>query len=261
MHSEALTDIAESIGHWRLWGRLGFMEIRRRYRRTVLGPFWTTLSMAILIGMMGFLFATLWKMDIKEYLPYLATGFIAWLPVAAIIAESCSVFVSAESTLKQIRLPLTLFVFIVVWRNMIVMGHHFLIYFVIVLIFPVPVNWNTLLVVPGLLLLWINGIWIGLMVGAVGARFRDVQPLVASMLQVLLFITPIFWPPEQLGRRAVYIVDPNLLYHIINVIRAPLLGTAPEPLSWYVVLGMTVVGWTTTLLMFDRIRRRLPYWL
>lgn len=261
MRSEAFADIAESVGHWRLWGRLGFMEVRRRYRRTVLGPFWTTLSMAILIGMLGFLFATLWKMEIREYLPYLASGFVVWLPVAAIITESCSIFTSAEPTLKQTRLPLMMFAFIVVWRNMIVFGHHIVVYFAVVMIFPVPFNWNTLLVVPGLFLLWFNAIWIAMLIGAVAARYRDVQPLLTSMLQILIFVTPIFWPPDQLGRKAMYIVDPNPLYHFIIIVRAPLLGTAPDPLSWYFVLVVTVVGWTVTLLLFGRIRRRLPYWL
>lgn len=262
IQSEALSDIAESIRRWRLWGREGVMEVRRRYRRTVLGPFWASLSMALLVGSMGVLFATLWKMDVSDYLPYLMTGFLAWLPTAAIIIESCSAFIEAQAILTQMRLPLTLFIFRVVWRNLIVFGHHLVVYLVIVLLFDVPVNWNTLLVLPGLLFFCVNGIWIGLLIGALATRYRDVKQLVSSLLQILLFITPIFWPADQLvGKRAFVFVDVNVFYHLVSVIRDPLLGKQPAALSWYVAAAVAVLGWTLMLILFGRIRRRLPYWL
>lgn len=261
MLNAALSDVVDGLQMWRLWGRLGAMEIRRRYRRTVLGPFWASLSLAILIAAMGVLFANLWKLDVADYLPYLASGFIVWFPISAIIMESCGAFVAAAGTIQQVRLPYSLFIYVVLWRNLIVFGHHVAVYVVIAVIFSVPVNANSLLVLVGLIFLCLNGVWVGLLVGALTTRFRDVQPLLASLLQILLFVTPIFWPPELLARRVALLVDLNPFYHFVAILRAPLLGQAPEAISWYAVVAVTVAGWSLTLFVFGRVRDRLPYWL
>jgi lipopolysaccharide transport system permease protein len=76
-----------------------------------------------------------------------------------------------------------------------------------------------------------------------------------------MFVTPIFWAPEQLGARFSQYVDFNPLYHYVDIIRSPLLGRAPAMLSWEMVVAGTLVGWALTLFVYSRFRRRLPYWL
>ena len=256
-----LNDVVDGLRRWRLWGRMGAMDIRRRYRRTALGPFWASLSLAILIAAMGVLFANLWKLELADYLPFLASGFIVWFPITSIIMESSGAFVAAAPTLQQIRLPYSLFIYVVLWRNLVVFGHHLAVYVVIAVIFSVPVNANTLLLPVGLFFLCANGVWVGLLVGALTTRFRDVQQLLASLLQILLFVTPVFWPPDLLARRGVLLVDLNPFYHFVAIMREPLLGKAPAALNWYVVAAVTVSGWALTVLVFGRVRDRLPYWL
>ena len=256
-----LNDVVDGLRRWRLWGRMGAMDIRRRYRRTALGPFWASLSLAILIAAMGVLFANLWKLELADYLPFLASGFIVWFPITSIIMESCGAFVAAAPTLQQIRLPYSLFIYVVLWRNLVVFGHHLAVYVVIAVIFSVPVNANTLLLPVGLFFLCANGVWVGLLVGALTTRFRDVQQLLASLLQILLFVTPVFWPPDLLARRGVLLVDLNPFYHFVAIMREPLLGKAPAALNWYVVAAVTVSGWALIVLVFGRVRDRLPYWL
>lgn len=258
----ALEDIAEGLRRWRLWGRMGWGDIRRRYRRTVLGPFWTTLSMAILVVSVGIVFATLWKMDISVYLPFLCTGLIAWIPISTVLTESCNALVSGESVLKQVRVPYSLFIYATVWRNLIVMAHHLVVYVVVARIFDVPVNMNTLLVVLGVAFFALNSMWIGLLLGMVCVRYRDLQALVGTVLPIVMLVTPIFWPPELLaGSGRLALVDANVFYHVIDVIRAPLLGKAPAMLSWIWVGGLAVFGWSITFVLFSRFRSRLCYWL
>ena len=69
-YGDAIADIVHGAGMFDLWGRMGWADIRRRYRRTVIGPFWTSVSLAIFIITMGVVWANLWKLDPKEYLPY-----------------------------------------------------------------------------------------------------------------------------------------------------------------------------------------------
>jgi len=100
-----------------------------------------------------------------------------------------------------------------------------------------------------------------LVLAMVCARFRDIQQIVISILQVSMFVTPIFWSPDQLRGRLVAAVEYNLLYHYVDIIRAPLLGRAPATLSWVIVFMATVVGWAIAFCLYSRFRRRIPYWL
>jgi ABC-2 type transport system permease protein/lipopolysaccharide transport system permease protein len=97
--------------------------------------------------------------------------------------------------------------------------------------------------------------------GMVSARFRDVPPLVGNIIQILMFITPIFWFSSQLGPGAQPIITYNLMYHLVEVMRAPMLGTAPSLLSYGFTIAGAIIGWVVTFDLYARFRRRIPYWL
>lgn len=260
---KALADVREVFHRWEFWVRLGAVEVRRRYRRTYVGPFWVSISMAIFIAATGIVYSLLFQQEIKQYIPFLASGMIAWTPISSIMTESCVTFVSAEGILKQIPLPYTVLIAASIWRNLIVFFHNFIIYCLVVLLFDVPVNANTLLIVFGILSYAINGMWIALLIAIVCARYRDIQPLLVSALQILMFVTPIFWPASMLeknllGKICVWV---NPFYHLTQVIRAPLLGECPQ---WFVYVSVTllaVFGWLFTLVLFSKVRQRIIYWL
>ena len=126
--------------------------------------------------------------------------------------------------------------------------------------FAIPIDWYMLEIVPAFLLLAINAFWISILLGLIGARFRDVPPIVASFLQVAFFVTPIIWPIETLGQwQAIGTLNP--LFAAIDVVRAPLLGRATAAYSWTVLLIVTVVGSVLTFAMFARFRARIAYWI
>ncbi len=198
----ALDDIRRGLALWRVWTSLAILDVRRRYRRTLIGPYWTSLSYAILVGSMAVVFSNLWNMKLADYLPYLSSGFIAWMFIMSIASEGCSVFVSSEGMLKNSTLPYSSYVFSMLLKNIIVMLHHMSVYAVIALVYLDVFNWNYLLVFPALFLILLNGAWLGLGLGIVVARYRDVQQIVTSALQIVLFITPIFWPVDKVSDAA-----------------------------------------------------------
>ena len=260
-YDAAFADILSGITYWRMWGRLGWQETKRRYRRTVLGPFWTTFSLGIFIMTLGVLWAQLWKQDPKTYIPFLTSGMLAWALVSTIINEGCATFTSAESLIKTLVFPYTVLSCAVVWRNLIVLFHNLLIYVVVVAYAGVTVSESSLLILPGLVLVSVNGASMATLLGLVCSRFRDIQQIIGSLLQVSMFVTPIFWSPEQLGPRGTVFVDFNILYHFVEIIRAPMLGHVPSVWTYEVVAYCTLAGWTTTLMLYSRFRRRMPYWL
>ena len=256
----ALRDVVEGAGAFRLWGMLGWQDIRQRYRRSTLGPFWLTISMGALVGGLGVLYSGLFKMDVADYLPFVAAGLILWGLISGLITEGCSAFIGAEGIIKQVSLPLSVHVYRVVWRNFIVFAHNIIIYVVAAVFFSIHPGWVGLLILPGLALLCLNGVWMGLLLGLVSARFRDVPQIVASVVQVTFFLTPIIWKPELLPDRA-FILEFNPFFHLLELVRAPLLGQAPGLGSWLATLGITLGGWLVTLLMYRRYRWRVAYWV
>ena len=256
----AFADIVEGARAWHLWSMLGWQDIRQRYRRSKLGPFWLTISMGALVGGLGVLYAGLFKVEVADYLPFIAVGFIVWSLISGLIVEGCDAFIRAESIIKQVGLPLSVHVYRVVWRSAIIFAHNAVIYVVVAVIFSIQPGWTGLLALPGLALVCLNGVWLGLLFGLVSARFRDVPQIVASVVQIAFFLTPIIWKPELLPGRAL-VLDANPFYHFLELVRGPALGQAPEPVSWIAVLGITVCGWAATLAMYRAYRWRVAYWV
>ena len=256
----ALLDIIEGAHALHLWRMLGWQDVRQRYRRSKLGPFWLTISMGILVGSLGVLYAVLFKIEVANYLPFVAAGFVVWGLISSLINDSCAAFIGAGIVIKQVELPLSVHVYRVVWRNFIIFAHNAVIFVVVAVLFSIWPGWAGLLVLPGLAILCLNGIWIGLLLGLVSARFRDVPQIVASVVQVAFFLTPIIWKPELLPDRAL-VLDLNPFFHIVELVRAPLLGHAPGLASWLATLGITLGGWLMTLVMYRRYRWRIAYWV
>lgn len=252
-------DFSTALERWPLWIRLGWQDVTLRYRRSVIGPFWLTASMGIMVGAMGLIYGELFNVDKATYLPFLTVGLLVWGLISSSISEGCQSFIEAHWLILQTNVPLSIFPLRVVWRNLVVFMHNLIIYVLVVLIFGVKPSWMLLLAIPGLLLILANGFWCAILLGMMSARFRDLPQIVASMLQIAFLATPIFWHANLITTK--FLVTANPFYHFIELVRAPLLGEAPAPLSWAVAGVMTVVGSSGTFLFFRRFRRRISVWL
>lgn len=257
----ALDDISQGLKRSEVWLMLGWQDIRQRFRRSILGPFWLTLSTAFMLVALGFVYATIFKMSIREYFPFLAAGVVTWTLISTLISECCQTFIASDALIKQIRLPFTVHACRVVWRNVLVFLHNLVIIAAVLIVFRIwPSAAALAAFLAGLLLVMLNGVWVGLSFGLICARFRDVPPIVASLLQLVFFITPIIWHPSLLSGQQ-RVINYNPFYHFVELLRGPMLNIMPAPTTWAVVIGITLVGWTMTLVLLLRARRRIAYWL
>lgn len=258
--AQARDDLMEGLQRWRLWSQLGWHDIRKRYRRSVLGPFWLTLSMAVMVASLGLIYGTLFRLELDGYLPFLAVGLATWTFIASFLNEGCGSFIELEPLIKNVRIPMSVHVLRVLWRNLIIYGHNIVIYIVVAPLFGVWPGAAGLLAFVGLALLLVNAGWIMLLLGMICTRFRDVPPIIASVIQLLFFVTPVMWKPELLGHRR-YLMALNPFHHLLEVIRGPLLGQVPGWESWVAGVLFALAGWTLTFVCFARFRKRIAYWL
>ena len=256
----AFRDMGRGLALWRLWVRLGWNDIVQRYRRSILGPFWLTISTAIMVVALGFVYATIFNMALAEFIPFLCVGLLIWGLVSSIITEAGGLFTGSESYIKQIRLPYSLYVYRFIWSKLIILAHHFVIYLGVLFYFLISPGWDGLFAILGLCLLIINGAFATLYLGIVSARFRDIPQIVASFIQVVFFITPIMWKPELLKEHA-YIATLNPFYHLIEVVRAPLLGAVPSLTNYGVVAVVTMLNIALGFTFLTRYRVRISYWI
>jgi ABC-type polysaccharide/polyol phosphate export permease len=253
-------DIGEGLAKWQLWSMLGWNDIHQRYRRSALGPFWITISMAIFIVMLGFIYSKLFHQQLAVFLPYIAMGLITWGFISGTTTEACNVFTENTGIIKQIRLPYTVYVMRMIWRSFIIFLHTVVLIVPIVLYFRMPIGFGALLAIPGMFLVVLNQIWLAIVIGAVATRFRDIAQLVATAIQISMFVTPIMWPVSAIPD-ARFIAEINPFYHLIQLVRAPLLGEMAEPLSWIVVSAMCIIGYGIAAMVLTRASPRLVYWL
>jgi ABC-2 type transport system permease protein/lipopolysaccharide transport system permease protein len=257
---KAWADITSGLTLWRLWGTLGWNDILQRYHRSVIGPFWLTASMGIMVVVLGVLYAELFNTPIHDFLPFLCVGLLVWNFLSSFLTEGGTLFTGSESYIKQIRLPYSVYVYKSCWSKLIIFGHNFVIYFGVLLYFELWPGAAALLAIPGLIILVFNGALASLYIGMISARFRDIPQLIASLVQIVFFVTPIMWKPELVQRRP-YIADWNPFFHMLEIVRAPLLGNIPTIDNYLMVMIVTAINLVVAMSFFVRFRSRIAYWV
>ncbi|MGB6163756.1 MAG: ABC transporter permease [Pseudonocardiaceae bacterium] len=263
----AFGDLRDGWNQRELWGHLGWQDIKQGYRRSVIGPFWITISLGIQALGMGILYAALFGQQLHDFLPYLAVGLIIWQFMASCVTEGAEVFIRNEGLIKHLPAPLSVHVFRLVWRQLLLFGHNALVWLALMLIFPRPLGWSSLLALPALAVIVLNGTWVVIVIGVIATRYRDIPPVSASIVTLMFFMTPIVWDYEQLKSRAgsvgerARLAELNPFLHFVEILRRPMIGESFEPRHWVVTLAITVVGWAGALLILRNYRSRVSYWV
>jgi lipopolysaccharide transport system permease protein len=254
-------DFKQGLDSSQIWWLLAWQDIRLRYRRSQLGPFWITLSMAITIFAMGFLYSHLFHMQLQEYFPFLTAGMLTWNLIATLVMDGTNTFVEAEGYLKQIKLPYTAFMLRVICRSFIIFAHNFIVLIPVIFFFHVKLNWSLLMELPALLIVAVTAFGYGLVLATIGARFRDIAQIVASLMQVAFFVTPVMWNATTLSPRGQFIIQFNPFTQFITLLRAPLLGVMPGLHTFLITISIMLAGLLLAFALLLRTRHRIVYWL
>jgi lipopolysaccharide transport system permease protein len=260
MFNLIFTDLKQSIALYRLWTLLGWLEIRQRYARSRVGPFWLTISMGVMIGSIGAVYGSLLGQTMSDYLPFLAVSLVMWSVFAQTVLEGSVAYINSATYIRQAATPKLIYIFQVMWRNLVILAHNFVIVILLLVIYGVK-DWTVLpIFLPAFALYVANALWISMIAGLLSARFRDLPQIISALIQIAFYITPIIYRPDLLKRFS-FIVDFNPLAHLIELVRAPLIGQVPSLTSWLVGIGLAIVGWTFALAMTGRYLKRIAYWV
>lgn len=257
----AVDDLAGGLARWNLVLLLGASDVASRYRRSVLGQFWLTLSNAVLILAIGFVWANIWKQPLAEFLPYLAAGHVFWLLMTTSLTDASTTFATSASYMKELNLPRSTYLMANMVKHLVILGHNVIIVPVVFLAFGLWPNFGMLLVIPALALTVATLLAASFWLGIVGVRFRDVPGIVGNLTMVLFFLTPVIWRQELIDPHLRSLLVFNPFHVFLELLRAPLLGHAPEPHYWLIALAIFAGNAALGFVVFAKWRRWITFWL
>lgn len=239
---------------------LAWSDTKARYKKSVIGPFWPTLTNVFGILGLGLVWGHLLQQDMDTFIPQLTVGLITWQLIAGVLTEAPSTFSRQAGMIRNVAIPSWFFAVRALSKHLINLMHNVVIVVAVMLYYRVPLTEHTWLVLPGLLLVILNLYWLLHGLGLAGARFRDIELLIISVVPLLFFISPVIYRADRLPP-SLNVVWLNPFSYMIEAIRTPLLGAAPPTQTWAVLLGMLAVGSTLTWLYQRTQGKNLAYWV
>ena len=257
----ALSDVREAATLWRLCWTLAWLDIKLRYRGSVLGPFWLTLSTAVMAGAMGVIYASLFKMDLHAYLPFLVLSLVLWGFLGGLVGDGSVAFTASESMIRSVRMPFTLYAVRIVLRNLLILAHNLVVVVAVLAIFDTWPGLPVVLALPGFALWLLDACALTILLGALCTRFRDIPPIVASILQIAFFVTPVIWKPELISAHRQWVLPFNPFFSLLELVRAPILGAVPSLAETVSALLYSALLLVLAWVMFVRVRGRIAFWV
>ncbi len=258
-----MNDMIKAVRNYELWVYLGWIDVAQRYKRSKIGPFWLTINHAVITVVLSLVWANIFKTEVSKFLPYFALSNVLWVFVSACISESSSIIVSSENILKQIQIPISTLILRLLAKNIFIFMHLIPIPLLVFLCYPS--GWATsvsslLLALLGLAVTCSFLVFTCILLGVICVRFRDIIPLISSALQMIFLGTPILWKKELLTGRE-YLYEWNIFFHLIEVVRLPLIDNKFPLNSLIFTLIATVLMASIWSFIHNKYKNRIVYWL
>jgi lipopolysaccharide transport system permease protein len=238
---------------------LGWIEVQLKYTRSLLGPFWITLSACILIGGMTIVNLSLFGLNIEEVMPWIAVGIIMWNYIVVIIEESLGIF--DDQKILNIRIEPVDIIAIQICKNLIILLHNLIILVPIIFIFDLPITKNYFYLLYGFTIFLINSFSFTTIFGILCLRYRDFVLIIRNLLFLLFLMTPIFWVPVNLNNNRIAFVDYNILFQIIQTVRDPLLGNPINNFCFLITSIFTLVFLFISIIVYKKFKTRIVFWI
>jgi lipopolysaccharide transport system permease protein len=257
---EGIIEIKQALLNHEQWLYMAVQDIKLRYRRSMIGPWWVTISTGVMVMMLGFLWSHIFATDLENYLPFFAVGFVLWGWMSGQISDAAGGFFQFQGIIKQLKLPLPIFVLRLNVRQCIVLLHNSIIIALVLLLVGHGFTLMSLMAIPNLILIQLNLTLLSIVISIFCTRYQDMTQVVNVGTQIVFFFTPILWQVETLKNR-VYLAELNPIYHWIEIVRAPLLGCMPTLNNYLWSTASLVLLLGLAAYYLGRYRSRIAFWI
>lgn len=260
--SSPVGEFGAALMSWPTWVFLALNDIRTKYRRTALGPWWLVIGTGTAMTLMALVWSIIFQLDWRNYLPYMMIGLISWQWFSSYVTQSCEVLGSEFSgLLVAMPTPPAVHLLRFVMRGFFLFLHYLPVWLLAALVTGIWPTLYSLLYVPvAISMILISGLAISTIFGFMGCRYRDLHPAVSAIMTPMMMLTPVIWHPDMLGEYgeiALY----NPFTHYLTLLRDPLLGKVPENEVFFAVTGMTILLSLLAVWFYRRYRTSLTLWV
>jgi len=258
-----IEDLKKALVRFNLSLEIAKADLRKSYNRTVIGPFWETISLGLLLSIMSIVWSQIIKSDDVSYVPYLVIGMVVWRFISQVLNSSSWLFIERDDIIKYFNIPLSSLAITKVIYAIFIFFHHLPLIFIFCFYYKINlIHLNLFYLLYGIVVFIITSYSISLLIGILTLRFRDMISLINTITSVMIFFTPILWSPDKLsGKTKFYVIDFNIIYHYIELIRQPFLGNAPSNLNISVTLVSTLFLLTFALFILNKFKSKIRYWI
>ncbi len=255
----AWDDFRESLSLLRLAIWMGWLGTLLPFRDTKVGPYWITIICFIWAFSIGFLFNPGKGTTELPFLTYVALGVTTFSVIRTFLAEGTDVFIKESSIILNVPNPFFIYIIKISVKASINFVMSIPVIIIAMLVDGVPINVNCLLSIPGMMLLLFFGMGSSLLFASLATRYRDVRFIMQSLVRFLFFVSPVFWIKSS-GIREV-VAEFNPIYHLITIIRLPVMGTIPSFNNYMISMVSCLVVLFLGVLVFAMMRGRMAQWL
>lgn len=255
-----LNDLEDLVLRRNRWIALACSDMSERYHRAKLGILWASLSILIFVGAVSPIYANLFNVELSAYALHLMLGLMIWNFLFTVVMESTKEFIVGKDLVSSFRMGFTSLVARVVARNVLVFFYQFLAFLGVSFALGNYPTMAWLIGLPGLVIVIVVGFFLGLLIGVIATRYRDLAELFNNLFRLIFFATPVMWMPN-LKPDLQWVVQWNPYFYLIEWVRAPLTNQALPEFAFvatFIILSFTAVF---ASLLFVKLRRRLAFWL
>lgn len=231
-----------------------------RYRRTVLGYFWTLLNPLLMMSATAIVFSSLFKMDLKTYAIFLFAGMIPFSYFSASVIQSGQALIGSEGLIKKVYIPKLVFPIGICVALLIDSVLTTTALLIIILVIGGNLTLALFFMPVAYLLLFLFSFGIALVMAISTVYIRDLQHVVGVFMQALMFLTPIFFKPDVLHGKVAWVIVLNPLTQFVDLFRMPIyLGVFPEAVTVLRAGLLSVLSLAVGLWFFRRHEHRVVF--
>ncbi|MDF1769370.1 ABC transporter permease [Maricaulis sp.] len=267
----AIDDVASALKSAQSLGYLAVKKLQLEYRRSIIGSLWIVIAFVITATGIGVLLAELTGRQMSQHVPHVLFGMAAWNFVNNIVTSGCNVFHANRSMILQVPLPRATFVITQVFRH----GTLFLVQLATAVVVAALFGWRpgieSFYVLPAIVVFAVAGFGVTFLVAFLTLRLPDIGEIIASVMRLAFFFTPIIWVFETRTARfevasgesslMAFLVRWNPFTHFIEIVRSPLMYDGASVLNWIVAVGLAAALFILGMISLQIAGRRLAYWL
>ena len=270
--TRGLRDFRGALERFPLWRLLAFYDLQRGNFNTRLGIFWHSLTFFLVVSALGYMYSAIFGRPRDLYVPYLAAGFLVWRFISLVTVDALQLLIRYRGFLTQLPMPMTVFVLRNTCYHTYLFGLNAVAFIAILLAFGIALRPDLLLFVFGMALLAVTAIGLTTLLAIAGVILPWTKSLVPPIVNLAFFVTPILWMPGMLVglddsgvgagldasanlRSAIVLFNP--IYHLIEVVRGPLIGYVVAPVSWWLATAICAISLLSSILLLDRTKSKV----